>query len=197
MFIPKASELNPLLMPMMMPQISDPRIEIQTFNAPNAPFMPDVLPKPIVDIDVKLPDQTYQSRKPILETHSVIDESIDHQKFNNIIVKDLANEFAKTMKKHDPLINRVYHDGVGVTMNGDKPEPSVNLVMNIEERDTRQLTQEKKIDRMLLKLRRMHGQYMSFKRALKSKLETLGFLFERRRIRDLHFALAKNINSIV
>lgn len=36
--------------PLMIPQILDPRITIQTFNSPNNPIIKGVLPQPKVDL---------------------------------------------------------------------------------------------------------------------------------------------------
>lgn len=197
MFMPKASELNPLLMPMMMPQISDPRIEIQTFNAPNAPLMPDVLPKPIIDLDVNLPDQTLQSRPPIIKTETVIDEVKDHQKYNSLIVRDLASEFAEAMRKHDRTHRRHYMDGVGVNMGGEQPTGRISIALNPEQRIANQMIEMKKFATIERKLRVIGQQYQRFRKTVFSKLESLGFLFEKRRVRNLNFALTKRLEKII
>lgn len=45
------------LAPVMAPQLTDPRIEVQTYNAPNQPVLPNVLPKPQIQVNIHMPKQ--------------------------------------------------------------------------------------------------------------------------------------------
>ena len=43
---PYNHELHDTVFPTMVPQVTDPRIIVQTFNAPDSPIFPSTLPKP-------------------------------------------------------------------------------------------------------------------------------------------------------
>ena len=177
----------------MASQINDPRIEVQTYNGPNAPVIPKNLQSAKVDVDIEIPNKTIPATPPLKHITTLVSEE---NKYNDLIIKDLENEFLTTMKEHDPLFNRKYYDGVGVNMGVDKPEPAVNLALNTEYRTISQRNQDTLIDKMQRKLFKITGQYSSFKKGVNKKLETLGGLMEERRKKDMHLMFAK-INDML
>ena len=46
---------NQVVAPSFAPQITDPRIEVQTYNAPNAPELPNTLPRPKIKVNIRMP----------------------------------------------------------------------------------------------------------------------------------------------
>lgn len=54
--------INNMIAPTFIPQISDPRINIQTFNAPNNPILPNVLPVPHSQMTIKMPDNEIKTK---------------------------------------------------------------------------------------------------------------------------------------
>ena len=67
--------LNPLLMPTLMPQVSDPRITIQTFNPPNNAVLPPDLGPKALNFDIKMPD-IYASGPDIVRHDVFIKEDL-------------------------------------------------------------------------------------------------------------------------
>lgn len=67
--------LNPLLMPTLMPQVSDPRITIQTFNPPNNAVLPPDLGPKALNFDIKMPD-IYASGPDIVRHDVFIKEDV-------------------------------------------------------------------------------------------------------------------------
>jgi len=63
--------LNHMITPTLMPQVSDARITIQTFNAPAAPILPGTIPAPEISFRMKLPENNAPSANKI-----IIDEKI-------------------------------------------------------------------------------------------------------------------------
>ena len=48
--------MNPVIMPTLMPQVSDPRITIQTFNPPSNEILPPNLGPRVLNFNVKMPE---------------------------------------------------------------------------------------------------------------------------------------------
>lgn len=67
--------LNPLLMPTLMPQVSDPRITIQTFNPPNNAVLPPDLGPKALNFDIKMPD-IYTSGPDVIHNEMFVKEDM-------------------------------------------------------------------------------------------------------------------------
>ena len=71
--------LNPLLMPTLIPQVSDPRITIQTFNPPNnAVLPPDLGPKKL-NFEINMPD-IYTSGPDFVKNELFVKENMAKSK---------------------------------------------------------------------------------------------------------------------
>jgi hypothetical protein len=72
--------LNPLLMPTLMPQVSDPRITIQTFNPPNNAVLPPDLGPKMLNFDIKMPD-IYTSGPDVIRRDTFVREDMAKSRF--------------------------------------------------------------------------------------------------------------------
>jgi hypothetical protein len=74
--------LNPLLMPTMIPQVSDPRITIQTFNPPNNAVLPPNLGPKVMDFNVNMPD-IYTTSPDLVHNDFSIKEDMAKSRLNS------------------------------------------------------------------------------------------------------------------
>ena len=180
MFMPKATELYPTLMPTLMPQISDPRIIIQTFNAPNAPILPSVLPKPKVDLNVVLPKQHIAPKPDII----ILDQESKNEKLEREAErraqKILEKNLLRAMKRNVGF-NRKYRNrkGVDVDIGHIKEKNKLNVMATLGQRFLHSVEARNKVKRIELKMSELSNSYRFFKRRLASKMKALGFLLAK------------------
>ena len=71
--------LNPLIMPTLMPQVSDPRITIQTFNPPNNNILSPDFGVKMLNFDIKVPD-IYTSGPDFVKNELFVKENMAKSK---------------------------------------------------------------------------------------------------------------------
>ena len=165
----------------MVPQISNSRIEVQTFNAPTPPIMPGTLPTPKVDIDMLLPNQTKQALPPTVQTETKIIQRAGHDKYKKEVMNDLQEEFMRVMRKKNPLYRRHYNNGVGYQVGITPPHTHTNFMLLPEERTALQILQHDKISSILEKLSSIQNDYNDYRKKLKKKMDTLGLYIDKAR----------------
>lgn len=103
----------------MVPQITDPRIIVQTFNAPNAPILPSTFPKPKINLKVNLPSPI-KPLKPLRIKRYSPGVSKDVKTVDELIEDDVTKAFLDALSenhhlgKHSKYINSL-KDEVPVT----------------------------------------------------------------------------------
>lgn len=157
--------LKPLMMPLMMPQISDARINIQTFNPPPAPLVPGVLPNPHFKYDMMVPEKTLTTvvDRRWRDVNLKMDRA-DSREARKMIKRSLERALEK-------------YNGVKVLRNGD---PVENVRLNTFSSDTeRQLGERRasqKLDKILRKLEGVADRYRGFQLEVSRKMDFLKFL---------------------
>lgn len=163
----------------MMPQISDPRIEVDTFNAPNAPILPNVLPRPKIEVNLKMPSESVPSPPiHIVEEKHVMTQ--ENQHLSDILEEDMEEAFLEGLsKKHQLGRNFYYKNGVKLGLGEKIGKIQVTLMRSPTDRMLYRLKSERRLEKVLDKIDRIQNEYVLFKTGLDNKLEFLDFIREK------------------
>ena len=179
------------------PQISDPRIELQTYNAPNAPVLPNILPKPKVNVDMIMPKDTMKVTPPITEIHQKVVPESPEDKIDAGIVKNLKDEFLHFLKKHDNRFESHYASGTGVSVGMNKPGYKTSFIFLPEERMAREIVAENKIDTIMEKIDRISQNYKQYKAGIKKRMQSLAFIIDYVKKKEMHLILGENADKFI
>lgn len=160
----------------MMPQISDPRIEVDTFNAPNAPILPNVLPRPKLEVNLKMPSETVPAPPiHIIEDKHVMSKTNQH--LSDILQNDMEEAFLEGLsKKHQLGRSFYYKNGVKLGLGEKIGKINVTLMRSPTDRILYKLKSERKLEKVLDKIDRIQKEYVLFKTGLENKLNFLDFI---------------------
>jgi hypothetical protein len=175
---PTMNSLNNNVIPTLMPQISDPKIIVQTFNAPNSPILPNSLPQPKVELNLHLPKQNAPVYK--VHTRTIIRKENPKIKLGLEEIKESVEEqFEKILKDKDPTHSRYYFKGMS-TFVGRKPHhPSFEILTNPTDRLLFKLHADKRIDEIMERIRNLKVGVNVYQEEVASKLRFLSFLQKR------------------
>lgn len=88
--------------PTMVPQITDPRIVVQTFNAPDSPIFPSTLPKPQMELNIDLP-APIKEPTPIKIIKKSKEFSEKARNVNDVIEDDVEQAFLSALDEGDQI----------------------------------------------------------------------------------------------
>ena len=101
--------------PTFIPQITDPKIIVQTFNAPNSPILPNTFPKPKVTLDVNLPAPV-KPAAPIRIVHTSPGFDRNTKTFKELLEQDVVDAYVEALKEdshmgHNSKIINIFGKG--------------------------------------------------------------------------------------
>lgn len=162
-----------ITVPSFTPQISVPRIVIQNFNPPNAPMLPDAMPKPEVSVHVHLP-KPFATPSPmdLAEKTKARDLFMSNSKTE---LKDIIkNAFLHALMYEDPLRTK-YVDGKRKKL----PEYSLSMISSPTKR--MELNMKIRIRKASIeqKIKKILNAYKLYKEGLGHKLKFLDDVLDR------------------
>jgi hypothetical protein len=167
-------------MPVAIPQVTDPRITIQTFNAPTPPILPGVLPTPKIHLDINLPKQNNPKSNTVIIDNEVIKED-SGKGFRNELKDTIESAFLKALEddyNSPSLKNLAKHKRKIV---------KVNVLDSPVERLMNQLSEEKKVSQVTGFLHKIKEEYDAFQDQVQSKMKYLDYLLGKWDQRKLNF----------
>jgi hypothetical protein len=160
------------IMPISIPQITDPRITLQTFNAPTPPILPGVLPVPEVHMDITLPKQNNPKASQVIIDNEIIKE--DHGRgFRNELKSTIESAFFEALEDdwRSPKLENLARK---------KPKlMKVNIIETPAERLLFSIKASEKSSRLKSHLQKLSDQYEEFDEQVQSKMKNLEFLISK------------------
>jgi hypothetical protein len=174
--IPRYDE-HPLIMPMSIPQISDARITVQTFNSPPKPLAPGMLPKQDFKYNINIPERqehVHPHQKKIINV--VLPGQFDEE-LRGIV----ANSFRSALQRH-----LATHPGLQIAEDAFK--------FNILETPTERTLQTSEIDRRMSgvtqRIAALNKSYRTFQSELAERLQHMGGILGQTEKIKLDFMIA-------
>jgi hypothetical protein len=157
-------DLLPLIMPTSIPQVSDARITVQTFNPPPMPLEPGMVPAADYQFKVKLPEIKHQNKRT-KEVNLTIGG-----KFTEVMKNVVAGAFNRALKKHDNA-----HLG-----NIDHPNDYIiNVFEDNTERYLDSISINARIARIANKIKHLREQHEEFGSQIQDKIRFLDVLLSK------------------
>jgi hypothetical protein len=169
------NSLNNNVIPALIPQISDPKIIVQTFNAPNAPILPNSLPQPKVELNVHLP----KPNAPVYKVHTrtiIRRESPEIAAGLQEIKQAVEKEFEKVMQKEDPTHSRFYFKGMSTYTGRKSPQYRFEVLSNPTDRTLFQIYSQKRVEDILDRVSNLKTNLKIYSEEVDSRLSYLKFL---------------------
>jgi len=168
------------IMPVAIPQVTDPRITIQTFNAPTPPILPGVLPVPKVHLDIDLPKQNNPKANQVYIDNEVVKED-SGQGFRNELKDAVESAFLKALEDdyNQPKLHNLARHKRKIVKVNVLDSPIERLLNNVDE--------EKKASEVVGFLRKIKEEYSSFEDQVQTKMKYLGYLLSKWNQRKLSF----------
>ena len=165
-------------MPTLLPQISDAKILIQNFNAPNSPILPSTLPRPALAVNVQLPPKLAKPA-PIVIDRSVHPSLPESRKMKQSFLIEKA--FLAALHRFDSE-KREFIDANGhLSYPSDAfPPPRVLTFSSTAEKTLDSIQIRRKIEKINQKISGISELYKSFKTRLTTKMKQLEFLLAHR-----------------
>lgn len=165
----RQTTLNHMITPILMPQISDPRITIQTFNSPASPILPGVIPTPQVNFSLKLPENKNKDANKIVVDETIIRENNPLSQ-KETMKKQIENAFLEALEKdfNSPILD----DAVG--HKHTKPL-SIAVMSSVTQRKLDQLEETGKMQSIVNSLTELQHNYLKYQSELNSKMTNLDF----------------------
>ena len=153
--------------PHFIPQISVPRIMVQHFNPPNAPLLPESIPKPEVQLHVRLP-------KPFANPDPK--DFVDKTNGRDLFMKKSKNELKDTIKQ--AFLNALMYDDPLRTkyINGERkklPEYSLSMISSPTKRMELNVKIKNKQNAIEDKIKKLLFSYKLYQEGVKHKLKYL------------------------
>lgn len=167
-------------MPVAIPQVTDPRITIQTFNAPTPPILPGVLPVPKVHLDITLPKQNNPKANTVIIDNEVVKED-SGKGFKNELKDTIESAFLKALEddySSPKLHNLAKHKRKIV---------KVNVLDSPVERLLNRVSEQKKVSQVTGFLHKIKEEYDSFQDQVQTKMKYLDYLLSKWTQRKLSF----------
>ena len=174
MMKPTQTSMNNHIMPIMMPQINDPRIVVQTFNAPNPPILPGALPQAKIVMNVELPKQR---PKHVIVHRKVINVPIQREEIE--LEKHLKDEFEsqfETALNKDYLQTRAHKNGVSVHMKNEPMKTKVQMLLTPTSRLIQQYSTQKRVERIENKIESLDAGCLRFGDEMRVRLDHMDLL---------------------
>ena len=169
------NSINNNVIPALIPQISDPKIIVQTFNAPNAPILPNSLPQPKVELNVHLP----KPNAPVYKVHTrttIKRESPEIAAGLEDIKSAVENEFEKVMQNKDPTRSRFYFKGMSTYMGRKSPQYRFEVLTNTTQRTLFQIYSQKRVEDILERIKSLKTNIKIYNEEVDSRMSYLQFL---------------------
>ena len=156
--------MNDLILPVSIPQISDARINVQTFNPPPKPLLPGMLPTEKYMYHIKVPEN---EEKPDEEIHyhhkrnlNLILPGTFDKKLNNIVQEAFDEAFKKHIGNHpeDNISSRQFN---------------VNILESDGERKMKDEMVHQKIKNVVSRIAVLNQKYAGFQNEVQSKVASL------------------------
>jgi len=173
--MPSQTSMNNHIMPVMLPQINDPRIIVQTFNAPNPPLLPGALPQPKITMNVEMPKQ---KAKTVIVHRKVVHVAPSNKEISleNKLRKEFRQEFRAVLGKNQQPGRAHARNGMSVYPKTNFHNPSLFLADTATERYINEITAQNRIEAIVDRILALKSGYKRFQAALDTRMEHLGKL---------------------
>lgn len=157
-------DLLPLIMPVNMPQVSDARITVQTFNPPPMPLQPGMVPAADYHYNVTIPE-IKQHRKHTKEINLSY-----HGKFTDDMKNVMVAALNNALEKHHQA-----HLG-----NVDQPKDYViNVFETPTDRYLQEVTMKSRVKNILTRIKSLKEDNDVFQQQVTQKMKYLDFLLSK------------------
>lgn len=161
-------DIHPLIMPMSIPQISDPRITVQTFNPPPKPLAPGMLPKEDFRYRIDVPNAKPSAVAPKHHVRRTLDVFLPGQ-FNTEMSDLVEDAFKSALSEH--LEN---HPGLQLNRDAFK----FNIFDTSTERRLKNAESEQRLAALTARVARLNNAYRTFRLQIADRFKNLGNLLK-------------------
>ena len=156
--------IHPTYMPLSIPQISDARITVQTFNPPSMPLTPGMMPKPEYHFNVKIPEQ------PAPPKHSKAFNVAYTGKYDGDMKALMMDAFESAFGKHKKL-----HSDSNI----QDQDFLLNVVSSDSEKHVDDIRAKQRMNNIINRVKKMASLNEDFNNQVNNKLKFLDFLLKK------------------